>query len=140
MRKFAYDFSKELVRHGVIYGYECDVFRYGLEVILSVGSFCLIVLMISSLLGMLEYMTVFLLSFFILRCFVGGYHAETPEKCLIVSSFVTVLCLMGSFLPRVSSLIMVFLSIMIMWERACKLMRKACHLVNLFPYTGIELG
>ena len=120
MRKFAYYFARKLAHHGVISSNECDVFRYGCEVILSVSSFCLMALVISSLTGMTEYMAVFLMSFFILRCFVGGYHAETPEKCFAVSSLVTVLCLLGSLLPRVTSLIIVFLSIMIMWRRAPK--------------------
>jgi len=63
LRKFANDFSKELVHHGVISRDEFDVFRYGLEVILSVGSFCLMAIVICSLFGVIDCMIIFLLSF-----------------------------------------------------------------------------
>ena len=62
-----------------------DVLRYGMEVFLSLACFVVGALIIGVHSGRLGCVLLFLVGFMPLRCVVGGYHASSSEKCLVLS-------------------------------------------------------
>ena len=75
-----------LAHQGVLKKDEQEIYEYGLMIALSTF-FCLLSIFIFSvLLGHLEYFFSFLIFFFSLRLFCGGYHAQTYRKCFIITN------------------------------------------------------
>lgn len=83
----AEDITFVLIKHKILDIEQRDVYIYGLEVIL-LNSIVLITFMLMSFLfkEWLHYLA-FLVTFVPLRIFSGGYHADTSERCFLVSVF-----------------------------------------------------
>ena len=67
-----------------------EVYFYGIEVLISLGSSLLVSIILGSLFGYLPQTLAFLAAFLPTRCCIGGYHAPTPGKCFLLSMAVFV--------------------------------------------------
>ncbi|MCM1508158.1 MAG: accessory gene regulator B family protein [Ruminococcus flavefaciens] len=63
-----------------------EIYIYGLEVILLNGGLLITFLIISLLCGEMINFAAYLIFFLPVRLFSGGYHAETSERCFILST------------------------------------------------------
>lgn len=62
------------------------IYIYGFELLISTASSLMSILLISACINHLSYAICFLLFFFILRLFCGGYHAQTYSKCFLITN------------------------------------------------------
>jgi len=62
-----------------------EVYKYGTEMVISTSASILVTLIISIIFRELLYMTIFYLFFIPLRMNVGGYHANSYEKCFVTT-------------------------------------------------------
>jgi len=69
---------------------EC-VYIYGLELLISTVITSISLIIISLILGSINYFFFFILFFFIQRLFCGGYHAKTYFKCFMLTNFIFIL-------------------------------------------------
>lgn len=77
-----------------------DIYIYGLEVILLNVSLMIVFLIISLLCGEMMNFWAYILFFIPIRTFSGGYHAETSERCFILSTIMYGVSIAASkFLP-----------------------------------------
>lgn len=65
--------------------YPQEVYRYGMEIILSSLTGCLSVILISALLGDVLEGIIYIAALSLIRLFAGGYHADTYLKCNIIT-------------------------------------------------------
>lgn len=70
---------------------ESELYRYGLELLISNGTALLIVLSVGILLSVFYETILFLILFYLLRKFGGGYHAKTMLRCMILTIIVHLL-------------------------------------------------
>lgn len=85
-RNLAEDIAFLLIKHKIVDIEQRDVYIYGLEVILLNGGLLIAFLIISLLCGEMINFWAYLIFFLPLRIFSGGYHAETSERCFILST------------------------------------------------------
>lgn len=92
LEKIAYRLADRLIKRGADSDNR-EVYRYAIELILSTlaGISCILILALLS--HNLAFGIIFLLFFCPLRSVVGGYHAITYLKCLLVSCAIFVCCL-----------------------------------------------
>lgn len=81
----AEDIAFVLIKHKVLDIEQRDVYIYGLEVILLNGSVLFAFMLMSFLFKEWIHYLAFLVAFVPLRIFSGGYHANTSERCFLVS-------------------------------------------------------
>ena len=77
---------KKLEKYYPIASDDRDVYIYGFEILFSTLFSLSSVTILSLLLGHIGYALFFLLFFFSLRLFCGGYHASTYAKCFIITN------------------------------------------------------
>lgn len=84
-----------LLKHNSIDESSIDIYQYGNEVIISSLIDVIIVIAIGVLFNELGQAVAFFITFFALRCFTGGYHANTYFKCklVFVINILLVLCI-----------------------------------------------
>lgn len=82
----AEDIAFLLIKHKIVDIEQRDVYIYGLEVILLNGELLIAFLIISPLCGEMLNFWAYLIFFLPIRIFSGGYHAETSERCFILST------------------------------------------------------
>ena len=75
-----------LVTHKIISIDERDIYIYGAEAILLNGSLLFVFFIISLLTDEIVNFLSYLLFFVPLRIFTGGYHAETSNRCFVLST------------------------------------------------------
>jgi len=85
MLKVAHACAAQMVEKQCIAVKEYEVYRYGLEVLFSTGGVVLAAVVVGKLMGFLLETLVFLLAFIPIRWCIGGYHARTPERCVLLS-------------------------------------------------------
>jgi len=85
-RNLAKDITFFLVKNKIVDIEKREVYVYGLEVILLNTVLIAILMGVSLLFGAIIHFIAFLVFFFPLRIFAGGYHAKTSEKCLVLST------------------------------------------------------
>lgn len=66
--------------------YSYDVYVYGIEIILSTLVEIAVILSLATLFSEILEGVLFIGTFFSLRIFSGGYHAETYQKCFLVTT------------------------------------------------------
>lgn len=81
-KKFSLRIVSEFVEEKIISCDEREVYEYGIEQGLYMILNYIIVGIIGMFLGTFVETLVFVLSYSFLRIFAGGYHADTPIKCL----------------------------------------------------------
>ena len=96
-----------LARQNHVSSEEREIYSYGAEVILTTGSFICIALLVGFAIGRLEECILFLVAFFPIRSFAGGYHAPTTSMCLVVSIGYMLISFALSTLLTIASLVYV---------------------------------
>lgn len=86
--KFATSITDVLLANGIVDAEDCEIYEYGINLILSgfLGGFVIIVL--SFLMGRFELGVMFLGVIIPVRMYTGGYHADTHMMCNVVFSIV----------------------------------------------------
>lgn len=72
-----------------------EIVKYGVERGKTIVIYTIITLILGYILGILYQSIIFLLSFSYLRRYAGGYHADSPTKCYIISFVLTVAALLS---------------------------------------------
>ncbi len=85
-RNIAEDITFLLIKNKIVEIEKREIYIYGLEVILLNGGLLITFLIISLLCGEMVNFLAYLIFFLPMRLFSGGYHAETSERCFILSS------------------------------------------------------
>ncbi len=85
-RNLAEDITFLLIKNKIVDIEEREIYIYGLEVILLNGGLLITFLIISLLCGEIVNFLAYLVFFLPMRLFSGGYHAETSERCFILST------------------------------------------------------
>lgn len=80
--------TDRLLSNEVIESDDSEIYRYGLERLLTNIINIMTLLAISLAMGMIWQGTVFVASFMFLRRYAGGYHTSTPLRCYFLTSFV----------------------------------------------------
>jgi len=93
LRNLAEDIAFILIKNKIVDIEQREVYVYGIEVFLLNASLLVIFLIISLLSGALIHFVAFLVFFFPLRMFAGGYHSKTSVKCLFLSTVMYALSL-----------------------------------------------
>lgn len=86
MKKLALNISKEFVKRDIISESDIEIYRYGLEIILTSTMTSLSVLALSIVLNSIGYGILYLLICVPLKITAGGYHADTYLKCFTISN------------------------------------------------------
>ena len=71
----------------MINGEECEIFAYGITLILPYYLECLIIIIISITFDSVRSSIVYIITFTMIRDYVGGYHAKNRIKCAILYIF-----------------------------------------------------
>lgn len=87
-RNLAEDIAFLLIKNKIADIEKREIYIYGLEVILLNGGLLIAFLIISLLCGEMINFVAYLIFFLPLRLFSGGYHAETSERCFILSTII----------------------------------------------------
>ena len=87
----AEDIAFLLIKNKVLDIEQRDVYVYGIEVILLNSIIIPVFLILSLLFNTMINFWAYLIFFLPLRTFSGGYHADTSERCLILSAIMYVL-------------------------------------------------
>lgn len=85
-RNLAEDITFLLIKNKIVEIEKREIYIYGLEVILLNGGLLITFLIISLLCGEMVNFLAYLIFFLPMRLFSGGYHAETSERCFILST------------------------------------------------------
>ncbi len=85
-RNLAEDITFLLIKNKIVEIEKREIYIYGLEVILLNGGLLITFLIISLLCGEMVNFLAYLIFFLSMRLFSGGYHAETSERCFILST------------------------------------------------------
>ncbi len=92
---------------------ERDIYKYGLEVFLSLVTKIVLLTIIAYIFNVMVEMFIFATTFFILRINAGGYHAKTFLGCFITTvifTFVTINVLSNILVPFYLTLIVLAIS------------------------------
>lgn len=85
-RNLAEDITFLLIKNKIVDIEKREIYIYGLEIILLNGGLLLTFLIISLLCGEMVNFLAYLIFFLPIRIFSGGYHADTSERCFILST------------------------------------------------------
>lgn len=77
---------KWLTRNNPLPEEDKPIYIYGFQLLISTISTLTSILLISACIKRLSYALCFLLFFFVLRLFCGGYHAQTFAKCFLITN------------------------------------------------------
>ena len=72
--------AEELLKRAGHVDYSCDVYVYGIEILISTLSEIAVILISASLFASFQEGAMFIILFFTLRVFSGGYHAKTYRR------------------------------------------------------------
>lgn len=86
MYELAYYISNRLVKHKIVEEDMADVYRYGLEILLTSSITSLCILLIAALLDSLMHGILYMALTIPLRVTAGGYHARTYRNCFLISN------------------------------------------------------
>lgn len=94
MEKFSQKCCKILLKYKIISEEEKDIYVYGFELFNTTTFSVFSILGIAVLLNQIKFSIEFILVFFILRMFSGGYHANTHRGCFIITNiaFIISIC------------------------------------------------
>ena len=91
MVSFSEKLTNCLVLNGSIREEDKDLYVFGIEQGLFVALNTATTFLVSMCFGMIWQGLLFLLCYFSLRSYSGGYHASTPTRCYVLSTAITVL-------------------------------------------------
>jgi len=90
MKQFALHISKSFVSQGIITESDIEIYRYGLEMLLSSSFTSLSVILLACIMDSLAYGFLYLIVTIPLRVTAGGYHANSFQGCFIISNLLYV--------------------------------------------------
>lgn len=90
MRQLALRISKSFVSQGLITESDIEIYRYGLEMLLSSSFTSLSIILLACIMDSLAYGFLYLIITIPLRVTAGGYHANSFRYCFIVSNLLYV--------------------------------------------------
>lgn len=85
LEKVSDKIANSLVLQGIISKDDVEVYSYGLALLISFLFNTLVMLIVGGLIHRLIETLLFLAVFVLLRSFTGGYHADTFQKCMIIT-------------------------------------------------------
>ena len=85
LQKAASHTTDWLVQGGSISEDEREVYEYGLDKLFSSLTHFLFTVCLGFLFGIPGLTMLFFVSYYIIRIYAGGYHAETPQRCFLTS-------------------------------------------------------
>lgn len=88
LNKCAVFCTKRLEKYLTISEDEKEIYVYGFELSISTLFSLSLILVLSLILGHIYYSFFFMLFFFTMRLFCGGYHANTYAKCFIITNLI----------------------------------------------------
>lgn len=86
MKQIALSISNEFVKRKIISAEDIDIYRYGLEILLSSTLTSISVIIVATILDSLGFGLLYLFLTVPLRITVGGYHANTYRECILLSN------------------------------------------------------
>lgn len=97
IHKISLKLAQELLKRTGIVDYSLDVYIYGIELIISTTAEVFAILFLSLVLWSFWEGVAFIVCFFTLRIFSGGYHAGTYRNCFLVTTgtFLTIELMTG---------------------------------------------
>lgn len=114
--------SRILLKYQVISKEEEEIYIYGFELLFTTVVSVLSMLGISLAAGCFYEGCLFMLAFFVMRVFAGGYHADTHWGCFLITNMAFVIGLSCSILlsriPRGIGGVVLFLSSWYIWKKA----------------------
>lgn len=108
---------------------DIDVYKYGVELVISSGITFLITILCGLLLSNLFNAILFYLSLISLRHFTGGYHSNSYLKCNVVFVVVMIACLKTNAVIGVLSVRRLYILIVM----------AICSLILIFVFSPIEI-
>lgn len=103
----------KLINNQVISNEDRDVYKYGLEVFISLLTKIIFLTIIACIFNIIIEMAIFASTFFILRINAGGYHAKTFLGCFIATVmfiFITIQILNNILVPFYFTFIMLIIA------------------------------
>lgn len=88
LRRIAQYIVKLLVSKNKIEIKDTELYRYGLELIISNLTALIIVCIVGYVTGYFEETLIFIVIFYVLRKYGGGYHAKTMFRCMLLTMIV----------------------------------------------------
>lgn len=85
LKNLAESLAQILAANKIIKVEDCDVYRYGLELVISKIIMYTIVLIIALLTNTMLFSVLFIGMYMLLRQYTGGFHCKSAEMCLVVS-------------------------------------------------------
>lgn len=108
---------------------DIDVYKYGVELVISSGITFLITILCGLLLSNLFNAILFYLSLISLRYFTGGYHSNSYLQCNVVFVVVMIACLKTNAVIGVLSVRRLYILIVM----------AICSLILIFVFSPIEI-
>ena len=72
-----------------------EIIRYGLDRIKSTGIMTLVTLLMGCVFQVIFQSIIFLVCFIVLRKYAGGYHADTQNRCYVISTVIIAVALLA---------------------------------------------
>ena len=94
LKNLAENLAQILAANNIIKVEDYDVYRYGLELVISKIIMYTIVLIIALLTNTLLFSVLFIGMYMVLRQYTGGFHCKSAEMCLVVSVLIYLIVLL----------------------------------------------
>lgn len=88
--------TKALLKRGIIHESEICLYEYGFELLFSTIITIIFVVLQGILCGELARAITFIVFFMPIRTVAGGYHAKSYGRCLLLTIFISMVCVWGS--------------------------------------------
>ena len=88
------------IKNKVISTNDKAIYKYGIEIILSILFSFFTTFLISLLIKKISYFVIFYIFFISLRIYSGGFHTSSYESCLITTNIVYILCIILTYVIR----------------------------------------
>lgn len=88
LRKIA-DYSTQiLIKQGMILEKDRNIYLYGFELFWSTSSCIISIIIAGCIMGYIQQAIIFIMCFFPIRIFAGGYHAKSYRNCFLLTNFI----------------------------------------------------
>ncbi len=131
----------EYLMHKKIIKDEFEIYKYGFELIISYSIGCIVILMLSVILKTFYAAVIYLLSFYFLRKYTGGYHCKTYFTCnfsfILIYIIYSYLCRMYN--ANIYTYILYAIAFIFIWILApCDHENKILNEAEIKKYGGIS--
>lgn len=96
LRKIA-DYSTQiLIKQGMILEKDRNIYLYGFELFWSTSSCIIFIIIAGYIMGYIQQAIIFIMCFFPIRTFAGGYHAKSYRNCFLLTNFIAFAAIVSS--------------------------------------------